>query len=1059
VLAVLLVIAVTVLVAQRIRSAMKRARGGKRSIASSIQRIFMTYAQTTSILSASKMQPPEQVTDVVATTAAFTDGISASAYPVQCALGPGWDFYAHTWFYMIAPVVAVIGIPLLLVLPATIIWQRCIRPCHMAKRLKRIKKRRRKQRKKRQRAEGASSESESESESSSDSTGDESSIDDDDPRYEPIPSHWFFNDAQGYVQGPCTHAHLRRWYRSQVLDGDLLIVESRGGVQYGDWRRLRELDERRLVSESSGDSDSDAGGADAKPHWMFVDHAGVVQGPCEHEHMLSWWQEAVLSEHTWIATASASGDRIGEWRPLRKILEHVPMHELSEAKNVEEEKRLAGGHMFTKQQFVGFYGGTLEWEAAKPALTSTSIEEPAATAAAAAGTMHTVTDGRVVVAADAVSEVPRKSTRLLTKAMSMLHAGAKRNSGGVPANAALGSAGDEDVDTPARTRRTSTAVYDNHFRAAARSLSTATGAAIDEGAVGEPAHGADAEQDTISRAVLASILPPGIKSSDLDAMIRKFGKPVQPRTAKAPRRTLLNEMRRKRWKRRRKRKRTLELKKLGQASGQWQRFVDVQKGAIFYINSQTLERREQPPLAGTDAIEMVTNPSLAGVRARGSLGFAHGGGDSASSSSDSANETATRAAAAAKEAALEAEFRDDTEYHIDSAGFALLQRHLENQRVKIAVVTTLIIVVYFMYMRVTRSLIEVFSIYHIDGVPYLARALEHRAYTSVHNAVQLASVVWLVGFTLGMPIIGFGTLAWMYRTGRENDPRWRTAFGFLNDGYRHEYYWWEAAVLARKLLILLVAVVLSPDDGFLQAFAAVCVLAVAMILQAWVQPYEATIVNVVDMAAMAAVFATRLGAILFAHFDPWEQGLNKCRTSTWDPIDLGCKAGRVWLGNMNGFVLLGIQGILIALFAAALGREKIADVCSAKHQRKFKIKWATFCAYLAKAKAKTKATRASLVAQHQLRAARRAESLAMTERDNPMRVDAHHSSDGSSESDSSSSSTVESTSDGGGRHCDGGEVVSPAALLEVVNPGAVLPFSGVVTSKAVARNISVEARI
>ena len=91
-----IVIAVLFIVRSRVISALKRSRGGQRSVASSVQRIFMTYAQTLSILSASKMQPPEEVTKVTQTTASFTDGISASAYPVQCATG--WGFYQVSVF-------------------------------------------------------------------------------------------------------------------------------------------------------------------------------------------------------------------------------------------------------------------------------------------------------------------------------------------------------------------------------------------------------------------------------------------------------------------------------------------------------------------------------------------------------------------------------------------------------------------------------------------------------------------------------------------------------------------------------------------------------------------------------------------------------------------------------------------------------------------------------------------------------------------------------------------------------------------------------------------------
>ena len=234
--------------------------------------------------------------------------------------------------------------------------------------------------------------------------------------------------------------------------------------------------------------------------------------------------------------------------------------------------------------------------------------------------------------------------------------------------------------------------------------------------------------------------------------------------------------------------------------------------------------------------------------------------------------------------------------------------------------TTLVITVYFMYMRVTRSLINVWSVVKINGVGYLSQSLDLKSNTAEHITAQVLSAFFIAGFSLGAPLLGFGLLAWLFRTGRENDPRWRTAIGFLNDGYRREYFWWEAAVLARKLLLLLVAVVLSPDDGFLQAFLAICVLSVAMVLQAWIQPYESILINVLDLAAMGAVYISRLGAILYSHFDPFEPNLQTDCDAYTD-----CRGNREALATAIGFVLIGMQVVLVLGFGGALLKEKLAE--------------------------------------------------------------------------------------------------------------------------------------
>jgi hypothetical protein len=193
--------------------------------------------------------------------------------------------------------------------------------------------------------------------------------------------------------------------------------------------------------------------------------------------------------------------------------------------------------------------------------------------------------------------------------------------------------------------------------------------------------------------------------------------------------------------------------------------------------------------------------------------------------------------------------------------------------------------------------------------------------------MQTLAGIWLALFGVGMPIIGFSCLFWMNRTGRLNDPRWRTAFGFLNDGYKPRYYWWEAVVLVRKLLILLVAVVLSPDDGFVQAFGAVVILAFAMILQAWVQPYEYVVVNMLDEIAMLAIFSTRLGAILYNHFDPFEPAIRGVDCRDTFVFDLKCQDGRMKLGGIIAYTLITAQVLLVVLFVGLDLRFRCAKRC------------------------------------------------------------------------------------------------------------------------------------
>ena len=400
--------------------------------------------------------------------------------------------------------------------------------------------------------------------------------------------------------------------------------------------------------------------------------------------------------------------------------------------------------------------------------------------------------------------------------LAMLAAGgaaaASRAVNGVGVDAAAGSVGVAEVAAGAAT------------------AATATG-----GGAGDEERSAPRGGGGITRGVLGSILPPGIKRGDIDRLMRRFGAPVDPGCA-AENKLRWVDAQKRRW-RRGVQKRALAKceKEARAAAGEWSPFHDLGTNGewtTYFVNSRTLERRAAPPHSPLSDVDGGGGIELKPLRRGGDRsessrpdspagpGRGRGPGGRGPNGPVPAPEVASHGAA---------------EYVMDIEGFARLQQYLENQRMKIAIVTTLVIIVYFMYMRVTRSLLEIFSTVSINGRRYLAKSLNLEADTAQHKGLMIAAAFFVVGWTVTMPIIGFGALTWMHRTGRGSDPRWRTAIGFLCDGYKREYFWWEAVVLLRKLTILTVAEIIAPDDGFLQAFLAVAVMSIAMVVQAWVQ--------------------------------------------------------------------------------------------------------------------------------------------------------------------------------------------------------------------------------
>ena len=78
-------------------------------------------------------------------------------------------------------------------------------------------------------------------------------------------------------------------------------------------------------------------------------------------------------------------------------------------------------------------------------------------------------------------------------------------------------------------------------------------------------------------------------------------------------------------------------------------------------------------------------------------------------------------------------------------------------------------------------------------------------------------------------------------------------YGFLYNGYEEGREWWEACVLLRKTSVAVVLVFFV--DPFLQSFAALFVLTLALYVQLEFKPYKEAILNrVEELGLITALF-------------------------------------------------------------------------------------------------------------------------------------------------------------------------------------------------------------
>jgi Ca2+-binding EF-hand superfamily protein len=197
--------------------------------------------------------------------------------------------------------------------------------------------------------------------------------------------------------------------------------------------------------------------------------------------------------------------------------------------------------------------------------------------------------------------------------------------------------------------------------------------------------------------------------------------------------------------------------------------------------------------------------------------------------------------------------------YLTIADFVAIHAAVKRDRLMLAIGTSFVLCTYFVYSRVTKALLSVFSVETVEGVAYLKMEMGTLANTPEHILMMGASGLYILGFTVAVPLIG---LYIMFQVRHKQDERRvGTMAGFLMDGYRPSVAWyWEFIVLGRKLVILSVSLFVA--EPFLQSFVAIIVLIASLSIQLLVQPFELAALNLLEVFALSGLLATQLSGTL-----------------------------------------------------------------------------------------------------------------------------------------------------------------------------------------------------
>ena len=128
--------------------------------------------------------------------------------------------------------------------------------------------------------------------------------------------------------------------------------------------------------------------------------------------------------------------------------------------------------------------------------------------------------------------------------------------------------------------------------------------------------------------------------------------------------------------------------------------------------------------------------------------------------------------------------------------------------------------------------------------------------------------VWVAVALLGLYIFAVpGMIAWITKHHRDRlyTKGYLMKYGFLYNGYERGREWWEVIVLARKTVLAIVIVYFK--DPFIQSFAAVFVLTMALYVQLEFKPYKQSVLNRVEELGLTTALFTQMLCLAYFWID------------------------------------------------------------------------------------------------------------------------------------------------------------------------------------------------
>ena len=152
-------------------------------------------------------------------------------------------------------------------------------------------------------------------------------------------------------------------------------------------------------------------------------------------------------------------------------------------------------------------------------------------------------------------------------------------------------------------------------------------------------------------------------------------------------------------------------------------------------------------------------------------------------------------------------------------------------------IAVLLLLTYLLYPFGCKIIFSMFDCIEIDGQEYLRSDLSIECDAPAHKSAEAFSVLMVLVFPLGLPVLYFGML-WHHRDRLFGEDKASMSFlAFFYGEYNPRFYYWEAIECIRKCIVMGFASFFRP--GTLMQLVAVMVLTVFYIMVlCFCKPYE-----------------------------------------------------------------------------------------------------------------------------------------------------------------------------------------------------------------------------